>query len=255
MDPTGAKEIALSLVIPCYRDAARLERHLPLLVEYLEALELAYEVIVVDDGSADAGATRAVAERCACACVALPRNRGKGAAVRLGMAHAQGRVRLFTDADVPYQLDAIPRAWSAVEETGADVVVGDRHLAAADPDAPPPLSRRLASPLFAWVAGRLAAGPPLDTQCGFKAFRAEAADALFPASTIDGFAADVEILLLARDRGLTILRLPVQLRAFDGSSVHPVRDGLAMLRDVARIAWRRRAGRLKQGLSPAEADS
>lgn len=90
----------LSVVLPCYRDAALLARHVPPLRRHLEALSPRFEIIVCDDGSDDGGRTRETAGALGCHYVANPTNRGKGAALRRGMRHARGRHRIFSDADV-----------------------------------------------------------------------------------------------------------------------------------------------------------
>jgi dolichyl-phosphate beta-glucosyltransferase len=74
-----------------------------------------------------------------------------------------------------------------------------------------------------------------DTQCGFKAFRRAAAEAIFSQQQLDGFAFDVEVLLLARKLGLTVIDLPVEWRNSPESKVHMIRDSLRMLRDAIRI--------------------
>jgi dolichyl-phosphate beta-glucosyltransferase len=76
-----------------------------------------------------------------------------------------------------------------------------------------------------------------DTQCGIKAFSQEAAGKIFARARIDGFAFDVEVFVLVHRLGLRLVDVPVQLSNSRRSSVHVVRDALAMLRDVARVRW------------------
>ncbi len=86
-----------------------------------------------------------------------------------------------------------------------------------------------------------------DTQCGFKAFSAEAADEIFSRTRIDRFAMDVEVLAIAEWRGFSIGRLPVQLRNWQGSGVNLLRDGLTMFFDLVRIRYFLAAGAYKKG--------
>ncbi len=83
-----------------------------------------------------------------------------------------------------------------------------------------------------------------DSQCGLKLMRDDVARAFAETLTIDRFAFDVEMLLLARSWGLRVERLPVSMTHMAPSSVQLTRDALDMARDVARLAARRRSGRL-----------
>ena len=240
--PEDKHEVALSVVIPAYDDAALLARHVPLLQAYLGELELAYEIVICDDGSADDGATREVAEELGAVYVRNPVNRGKGAALRRGMRAAQGRLRIFTDADVPYELDAIGQMLRCLDLEGADLVAGDRTLESSRYFLEVPLWRRLGSALFSTLADRLVPGGGVDTQCGLKGFRAEVAEDLFGVGRVDRFAVDVELFCVALERGYRLVRLPVRLRCQEGASVQLLRDGLAMLRDLLRIRWYRFLG-------------
>jgi dolichyl-phosphate beta-glucosyltransferase len=225
------------VVLPAYRDAPRLARHVPELQRHLAGLGVSHEIVICDDGSGDGGATRAVAEELGCAFVANPRNRGKGAALRRGMRVARGRYRIVTDADVPYELDAIATMLWYLDFKGFHMVAGDRHLEGSRYQHQVPLWRRVGSAVCSFVVGRFVASGWYDTQCGLKGFRAAVADDLFGVSRIDRFAFDVEIVYLALKRNYDVKRIPVRLRCQEGSTVRLLRDGLAVLRDLARMRW------------------
>ncbi len=235
-------EHRLSLVIPAYNEQDRLPRCLDALREGAGVLA-ADEVVVVDDGSADGtlDAARAAAARDGrIRVVACARNRGKGAALRAGMAVARGRIVLFTDADLSFDLPDLANVASRVED-GADVAIGARDLA-EDGVRYPSRRRSAATRVFSTL---VQAGFGLDipdTQCGLKAFRGDAGRALFRALSVDRFGFDVELLWLARRWGLRIERVPVRMTWASGSSVRPVRDGARMALDLARIRWRAAAG-------------
>jgi dolichyl-phosphate beta-glucosyltransferase len=89
--------------------------------------------------------------------------------------------------------------------------------------------------VFSRFVGTFLTGGFFDTQCGFKAFRADVAEALFGMARIDRFAFDVELLYLALLHHLDIKRIPVELRNNETSAVRLVRDSLRMLLDVGRI--------------------
>jgi dolichyl-phosphate beta-glucosyltransferase len=232
----------LSVVLPAYRAADILARQVPVLTAYLEQTGLRHEVLVCDDGSGDGGATLRLARALGCRAVGHEVNRGKGAAVRTGILAARGRYRLFTDADLPFELAAIERALYYLAFKEFDVVAGDRTLTDSHYYTDVTRARRVASQVFAGVTGRLVTGGFFDTQCGFKAFRAGVAEDLFGVARVDRFAGDVEVLYVALKRNYDIKRLPVHLRNQDPSSVRIMRDGARMLWDLLRIRYHQLRG-------------
>lgn len=227
--------VQLSLILPAYNAATLLEKHLPVVLAHLANLPLTSEILVVDDGSNDAGATKRIAEKFKVKYIALPANAGKGAAVRAGMLAATGDVRLFTDADVPYELSSLAEFYEQIAHNGFHLAIGDRTLPESDYFQNIPLIRRLSSRVFSLTVALLLLGSNFDTQCGIKAFRADVAEDLFKVSRIDHFALDVELLYIARLRSYRIKKLPVQLRIWEETGLSVLNDGFTMLRDILSI--------------------
>jgi dolichyl-phosphate beta-glucosyltransferase len=235
--PTFEPEV--SVILPCFCSAELARRSVDRLEDYLRATFTSYEVVVVDDGGGDfdpnwpiAGPVRVIR---------LPQNRGKGAAVRVGMLASHGRVRVFTDVDLPYDLELIAVAVFFVVERGFHLVVGDRTLPGSAYVLDVGWRRRLASEIFSRLVGVFVTGGFFDTQCGFKALRGDVAQAIFGLSQINRFAFDVELLYLALLYRTDIKRVAVQLRNNETSAVRLLRDSVRMLIDVGRIrlfAWR-----------------
>jgi glycosyltransferase involved in cell wall biosynthesis len=220
----------LSVIIPAWQEARRLHITLAGIEHLRNALPYPIEVILVDDGSTDGTADRALAAGLS---VIRQPHKGKGAAVRAGMLAANGMYRMVADADwsmSPEQvLMMLPPAM-----TGFDVCIASREL---------PSSIRLGEPRWRHMMGRtynhlvqqvLLPGFS-DTQCGFKVFRAEAARALFSRCSEDGWAFDVEVLALAREYGLRIIEVPIDWTHDPDSRVHPLRDAPGMLKALFRI--------------------
>lgn len=245
MSPPG-DAVALSLVLPSFKSADVIERRVPDLMRYLDRLGLAYEIVVVDDGSDDGGRTAAVAEKLGARCVALPKNRGKGAAVRAGMLAARGAYRIFTDADVPYGHEIIEKMLWYLDVKEFHVVAGDRTLDGSSYYAKVSALRNAASHLYSGFVGRFTVGGWYDTQCGIKGFRAAVAEDLFGVARIDRFAFDVELFYVALKRNYDIKRVPVTLECNDTSSVNVLSDGLVMVRDVGTIWLNQLRGRYRQ---------
>jgi glycosyltransferase involved in cell wall biosynthesis len=231
----------VTVVLPCYRAAALARRSTEELRAFLDATPLRWEVIVVDDGGGDFDASWP--EEGQVRLIRLPTNRGKGAAVRAGMLAARGKVQLFTDVDVPYELDLIPTAAAYILERGFHVVLGDRTLPGSRYLVDLGLLRRIASRVFMVFVGRLVTGGFFDTQCGFKAFRADVAQQLFRVGVLKRFAFDVELVYVTLIHRLDVKRVPVRLRQNEGSSIRLLRDSSQMLLDVLRLKWNRSRGR------------
>jgi len=76
-----------------------------------------------------------------------------------------------------------------------------------------------------------------DTQCGFKAFRREAAQRIFPLQKIERWGFDPEILFLARKLGFRTVEVPVRWAHSAGTRLHPLRDGMRMVWEIFRVRW------------------
>jgi dolichyl-phosphate beta-glucosyltransferase len=234
----------LSIVLPSYRSADVLRTELPRLLDWLKASGISYELIVVDDGSDDQGATESVATESGCKFIGLKRNSGKGAAVRAGMHAAAGQYRMFTDADIPFELDAIDRFLVYLRDKEFDIVIGDRRLPESRYFSRITGARKIASDVFTFFVGRFVTTGFSDTQCGIKGFTAAAAEDLFSVTSVQGFAFDVEVLYVALKRNYDIKRLPVSFRStHDRSSVTLTKHAPAMLIDLFRIKWNHLSGR------------
>lgn len=229
--------VELSIVVPCFDEELRLPDTLARLDEWLESVP-GWEVVIVDDHSRDLTrrlATEFAATR-ASVHVLTSNGKGKGAAVRTGVLGSTGEQVLVTDADLAGDLASVP-AMRAKLAT-ADAVFASRQLPGAivEPQRPP--IRRIA----AWVFRRaLRVLTPLrvsDPQCGFKLYRGDVAREIFGEVRLDGYAYEVEALLIAASQGRTIVEHPIHWREGPFSKVNVVRDGAAMLIDARRATRR-----------------
>jgi len=234
-------EIALSLILPALDEALRLPPYLETVRVYLEDdFRQPYEVLVVDDGSRDE--TAALVERLASQWPQLcllrhSQNEGKGSAVRTGVLAARGELLLFADADGAAPIEEHARLAAAIAQ-GADVAIGSRL--AADPAIRRSRDwyRGLTGKLFARVARRLLRISVLDTQCGFKMFRAAAGRRLFEALTETRYLFDLELLVLAQRFGLRVVEVPIQWQEVPGGHLHPLRELPQIVAGLWRL-WRR----------------
>ena len=233
---------ALSLVIPAYNEQARLPYTLAQIEAYVCREGLECEVIVVDNGSRDA--TSAIVQQASARFSALrllrTDSRGKGRAVRTGVLAADGAVVIFADADLSWEVQDLSRFLGLVDER-TPIVIGSREGMGAR-RVGEPIYRHLMGRVFNRVVQKLAVPGIEDTQCGFKAFRADAARAVFGRQRIDGFGFDVEVLYLARRLGFGLRVVPLHWEHKENSRVAPLRDTLLMLADVLGVRLNARRG-------------
>ena len=238
--PGGAAAPKLSVVIPAYNEAARLPPTLDRVVSFLQDSPrwLPSEIIVVDDGSSDqtAGVVRS---RPATAGIDLevivhPVNSGKGAAVRSGFKRSRGSLVLLTDADLSAPIEDLA-VLDAVES--GEVAVGSRAVDRRLIAQRQPLHRDFMGRVFNTTIRALGLTQLRDTQCGFKLFPGELARNLAAAQRLDGFAFDVELLVLARAWGYPIREVGVRWQHVEASRVLAIRHSGQMLRDALRLWW------------------
>ena len=227
---------SLSVIIPAYNEEARLPDALDEVTAYLDAHYPDAELIIASDGSTDS--TNEITREFAATSprvqlLSLP-HRGKGQAVKRGMLEATGTVRLFMDVDLAVPVKTIGRFVEATQN--ADVVIGSRSIEGAERSGEP-LSRRIGGRVVGRITKMILGLSVSDTQCGFKAFRAEAAERLFGAQRVDGFAFDAEILYLARRWGMRVVEMPVTWSYGEMSTVR-LHHGPQTLAEIVRIRLR-----------------
>jgi dolichyl-phosphate beta-glucosyltransferase len=237
--------LGLSVIVPAFNEEDRLLPTLERLVAWLRQGGRSFEVVVVDDGSTDR--TARVAGEFArgnleVSVVRLPRNRGKGAAVREGFRRSLGELVLFSDADLSTPIEEFEPLLAALE-SGVGLAMASRGLRESNVVVHQAWYRELMGKTFNVII-RLATGiPHRDTQCGFKLLRGEDARALAAEMRENGFAFDVELVLLARRRGLAVREIPVTWIDKLRSRVDPIADSTRMLLALPRIL--RRTGRYR----------
>jgi glycosyltransferase involved in cell wall biosynthesis len=233
--PEIVSDIRLSVVVPAYFEGERIGSTVARLrVALADIADTGgVEIIVVVDGSTDETGEVARAAG-ADDVIELPVNRGKGAAVREGMMRAKGRSVVFVDADLAYPPEQIHALLDMVEK-GYDMVVGSRRHVETNTLVRARRLREVSGRVFNLFTYAVLLGQYRDTQCGLKAFRADAARALFSRTRIDRFAMDVELFFLAERLGLSLAEVPVTLSNTATSTVSVGRDARQMLTDLAHI--------------------
>ena len=232
-------DIDLSVIVPAYNEAARLPKTLSRLQEYLAGKSFTYEILVVLDGPTDA--TLDVLGRLSkqidyLGIIDRRLNRGKGYTVKEGMLAARGQIRLFTDADNSTDIDHFDKMKPLFDQ-GCDIVIASRNAADAA-GAAQVVSQAWYKRAIGRLGNRLVqvvAVPGIwDTQCGFKAFRAEAAERIFSQTTLDRWGFDIEVLALAQRLNYKIGIVPARWLNDDRSHVK-MSDYLRVLGDTFTV--------------------
>jgi len=233
-----------SFIIPAYNETSRIRPTLDELLRYTQERNWDVEILVVDDGSRDDTAQIVREYGKAHPQILLvenPGNRGKGFSVRNGMLHARGDICLFTDADLSSPISEAPKLFDAIA-AGADIAIGSRWLRSDLQTERQPLYRQAFGRIFNVVLRVVLGLNFADTQCGFKAFRREAAQRIFPLQKIERWGFDPEILFLARRMNFRVKEVPVVWAHSEGTRLHPFRDGFRMFLEVLRIRWNSLSG-------------
>jgi glycosyltransferase involved in cell wall biosynthesis/4-amino-4-deoxy-L-arabinose transferase-like glycosyltransferase len=250
--------IDLSVVVPVYNGEPFIARTIAELIEFATSRDEPTELVVVDDGSTDRSAD-IIEEAIAGAAIPVqlirsPVNRGKGAAIKRAMEVAQGRYRVFLDADLAYSPRAIAEVRAQLVE-GSDVVIGSRVHPDSIYQVKPSFfrylyTRHVAGRVFNWIVRWLLLPGIYDSQAGLKGFTAEAADTIFAGWLPDGFSFDLGVLSRARHERLSIEQIPVQYR-YDSepTTVRFMSDTVAALYDLAVVRLRIGGEYSKQGFA------
>ena len=241
------REVDLSVIVPAYNEAERIGKTLTRVHDYLARSALSWEILVVIDGSKDR--TLEIVRRQALQAPALriverSVNRGKGFTVREGMLQACGRIRLFTDADNSTDIAHFDKMKPLFDQ-GFDVVIASRNsldVDGAEQAVSQAWHKRAIGRLGNRIVQRLAVPGIWDTQCGFKAFRAEAAVRIFSQVTIERWGFDIEVLALARALKFRIGIIPAHWVNDERSHVR-LPDYLSVLADTLAVRRNFRAGK------------
>jgi glycosyltransferase involved in cell wall biosynthesis len=217
--------MVVSVVIPCLNEAETIAECVTRARAALDANNLSGEVVVVDNGSADASGE--LARRAGATVVEEPR-RGYGSAYLAGLAVAQGAYIVMVDADLTYDFDEIPNFVRELEN-GAQVVIGNR-MQNIKPGAMSLLSR-LGNPLLSGFLNVLHRTNVHDAHCGMRALRRDVLPILNLRTVGMEFAS--EMVIRATREHLDVREVPIALHPRVGrSKLSPFRDGWRHLRVI-----------------------
>ncbi len=234
---TKAFEFELSIVVPAYNEENRIKSTLVNIFDFIAEKKINAEIIVVNDGSTDRTAEQVSKKKARIKHLKLinkTKNQGKGAAIKTGVTHARGRNILITDADNSTPIEQ----WESLNkalEAGADISIGSRYLTNSEIQIKQPLLRVMISRLGNLVIRILIVRGIKDTQCGFKLFRNEVAQAIFSKQKIKRWGFDIEVLAVARLLNYKVKEVPVSWFNSVDSRIRPIRDTYRTFLELLQI--------------------
>jgi dolichyl-phosphate beta-glucosyltransferase len=233
------KKPKLSIVIPAYNEALRITATLESIIAFEKDWQHGpCELLIVDDGSTDGTAAVIdpyLKENPWITYVPNRKNKGKGGVVAQGMLLAKGDWRLFTDADGSTPIQELTKLWSYT--TSYDVIIGSRHLDPSSIKIKQSIKRRVFSRLVNRMLQVTVLPGIVDTQCGFKLFSAQATTEVFGRQRVKGWLFDAELLTITRQRGLSIIEVPVDWYDAAQSQLRTASTAMRTLQELG-IIWR-----------------
>lgn len=233
----------LSVVVPAYNEEQNIKKGAPdKVINYLSQQKYSWELIFVDDGSADTTAmlVENIAKKHKMIRLIKNPHQGKAATVITGVLSANGQIILFTDMDQATPISEIEKLLPHFDE-GYDVVIGSRNGREGAP-----FVRKAMASGFVVLRTLVLRLPFKDTQTGFKAFTHKSARDIFkklkifrPGGQIKGAAVkagfDIELLYVARKLGFKIKEVSVKWHYQGSIRVNPIKDSLDAIKDMLRI--------------------
>lgn len=205
--------VDLSIIFPAYNESKRIGKTIKSFNEFISNKDLSYEFIIVDDGSTDNTSEflNSLHDKIPnLRVITMPQNKGKGAAVREGMLAANGEIRLFSDADGSTPIEELDKLLTPLISQDCDIAIGSRYLDNSNIAKKQPFYRRVWSRLANRIIQKTLLPGIVDPHCGFKAFKSEAAIAIFNESKVNEWSFDLEVLALAKSMKYKVAEIPVK---------------------------------------------
>ena len=214
------KNLDLTILLPCYNKVDSIIEVLDSLSDLLNSQSIPFKIIVIDDGSVDGTSellnlvSQDYLER-----INLSRNFGKGYAIRIGLNRIATDLVAVFDADLDLDPVSLLEAYELmINSPNIDIVIGSKLHKHSKVYYP--LSRRLMSYFYQVFIKLLFNLSITDTQVGIKMFRTKAINSFSTKLSVNGFAIDLEILVLANNMGFLIKEIPVTISHQFNSTVN-----------------------------------
>lgn len=217
-------QLNISIVLPAKNES----RAIGQTIERIKQLNIAHEIIVVNDGSTDQ--TKQVAENAGSKVVTHPYSKGNGAAIKTGARTATGDIIVFMDADGQHNPSDIPKLLEKINQ-GYDLVVGARQKGSQAS-----VGRGVANTLYNNLATYMTEQKVEDLTSGFRAVRADKFREfiyLLP----NGFSYPTTSTMAFFRAGYSVTYVPIHAAKRIGKShIQPLKDGVRFFLIIFKIA-------------------
>jgi|Deesub1362A_J573_1020465.scaffolds.fasta_scaffold00454_32 hypothetical protein len=238
----------ISVVLPAYNEADRIESTVTILRNHLLELDMPFEIIIAEDGSQDG--TDIIADYLAEKYTEVihlhsDERLGRGKALNRAFSKARGDILVYMDVDLSTSLDHLKELISAINE-GYDIVTGSRRL--KESISTRPLRRDFASSVYNFLVRLFLKSRLKDHQCGFKAFKKEAIMEILPEVKDDHWFWDTEVLVRAQYKGFRVKEIPVKWEQAPETKVNILKDALEMGSQILRLWFERKKERRRRDI-------
>ncbi len=226
----------VSIVLPAYNEARRLEDSVKRVLYVAKELGYDFEVIIAEDGSTDGTdkiASELAKEYDEVRHIHSDERLGRGRALKNAFKEAKGDILVYMDVDLSTDLKHLKELVDSIVIEGFDVVTGSRLLEGSKADRP--AKRLIASKVYNTLVRILLKSKVRDHQCGFKAFKRDAILRICEEVKDNHWFWDTEVLVLAQRMGYRVKEIPVEWKQSEDTKVKLGRDSLYMFSQVLRM--------------------
>lgn len=216
----------ISVILPAFNEAPSISSVVERIRQVMDTQGCEYEVVVIDDGSTDGTAEKAL--QAGAGVIRHPYNIGNGAAIKTGIRNAAGEILVMLDCDGQHAPEDIPRL---LEKIGPyDMVVGARSHGSKTS-----LHRDMANKIYNWFATYVCGRRIEDLTSGFRAIKASVAHEFIPLLP-NTFSYPTTITLAVVRSGYSLTYVPINTDQRIGKSkIKPLQDGSRFLLIIFKI--------------------
>jgi glycosyltransferase involved in cell wall biosynthesis len=242
----SSKDVVVSLVLPAYNEAEKLEDAVTRISQALEERRYRYEIIIAEDGSTDGTAERAeeLAQKLHYVRhIHREKRLGRGTALNNAFKQSNGEVLVYMDLDLSTDLKSLKPLVEAIMVEGYDLSTGSRMLPESKVERG--LRRSISSKTYNFLVRQMLGSKVRDHQCGFKAFKREPLLRLIDEVEATHWFWDTEILVRAHRHGCKIKEIPVEWKSGADTKVNLSKDSWNMFVQIIKLWWKLKKKKVK----------
>jgi glycosyltransferase AglD len=228
----------VSVVLPAYNEADKLEGAVAKISQALEETGYRYEIVIAEDGSTDGTAERSEKLEQKFAYVKhihREKRLGRGTALNNAFRQCSGEVLVYMDLDLATDLKSLKPLVDAITVEGFDLSTGSRMLPESKVERG--LRRSISSKSYNFLVRHMLGSKVRDHQCGFKAFKRDPLLKLLDEVEATHWFWDTEIIVRAYRLGYRVKEIPVEWKSGKGTKVNLLKDSSSMFSQIMKLWW------------------